>query len=60
NPLQTKFLKEAHETGCETIGGAGMLVYQGAASFEMWTGKVAPVEVMRSAVLQILRGGSEQ
>jgi shikimate dehydrogenase len=59
NPLQTKFLKEANEMGCETIGGAGMLVHQGAASFEMWTGKAAPVEVMRKAVLRALRGGPD-
>ena len=27
-----------------------MLLYQGAASFEIWTGRPAPVEVMRTAL----------
>ncbi|MHA2119384.1 MAG: hypothetical protein ACW98J_10730 [Candidatus Thorarchaeota archaeon] len=33
-----------------------MLVHQGAVSLELWTGKNAPIEVMRDAVLQALGG----
>lgn len=51
NPLQTTLLKEAGKQGCATLNGIGMLVYQGAESFSLWTEKSAPLEVMRQAVL---------
>jgi shikimate 5-dehydrogenase len=37
-----------------------MLVHQGAAAFEKWTGHPAPVEVMRQACLSKLKDGAEQ
>jgi shikimate dehydrogenase len=46
---ETEFLKLAAEQGARAIGGIGMLVHQGARSFEMWTGMPAPVEVMMAA-----------
>lgn len=46
-PLETKLLKEAKKAGATTIRGVEMLVHQGALSFEIWTGKKAPVELMR-------------
>ncbi len=46
NPLETRLLKEAKSIGAETIDGLTMLVSQGAASFEIWTGRRAPIEVM--------------
>lgn len=49
-PLITPFLKMAHEAGRKTIGGLGMLVYQGAISLEIWTSRKAPVEVMKNAL----------
>ena len=49
NPLQTPFLKEAASAGATTLGGLHMLVYQGVLSFQMWTGRDAPVEVMLEA-----------
>ena len=50
NPAETPLLRDAAGAGAATLGGLPMLVYQGAASFELWTGKKAPVEVMlRSA-----------
>lgn len=50
NPSETRFLREAHAAGCETmIGGLAMLVAQAAAQFELWTIERAPVEVMRDA-----------
>lgn len=55
NPLETKFLRQARESGARAIGGLGMLVKQGALAFEMWTGEEAPAEVMRTACEQMLR-----
>jgi shikimate dehydrogenase len=46
NPAQTPLLREAARAGAPVLGGIHMLVYQGAASFELWTGKKAPVAVM--------------
>jgi shikimate dehydrogenase len=40
----------AREAGATVVGGLEVLVAQGAASFELWTGMPAPVEVMRAAV----------
>ena len=41
--------------GAATLGGIQMLVYQGAASFEMWTGQPAPVPVMLEAAIAAMR-----
>lgn len=50
NPVETPLLAAARKAGAKTLGGLPMLVYQGAASFELWTAKEAPLEVMfRSA-----------
>ena len=54
NPLKTRLLKEAEDIGCITIGGVSMFVHQGVAQFELWTGKKAPVDVMRKTVLDAL------
>jgi shikimate dehydrogenase len=51
NPLKTQLLLNAEEAGADTIEGLAMLVYQGAAAFELWTGKDAPVDVMFEAAL---------
>ncbi|MFN7162345.1 MAG: shikimate dehydrogenase family protein, partial [Fimbriimonadales bacterium] len=53
-PLQTRFLQGASARGLTTIDGLGMLVYQGALAFERWTGRSAPIAVMRSAAEQAL------
>jgi shikimate dehydrogenase len=45
----TGLLREAKRTGARTIDGIEILVHQGALSFERWTGRAAPLEVMRSA-----------
>jgi shikimate dehydrogenase len=42
--------RAAREAGAEVIGGLEVLVAQGAAAFELWTGVPAPVDVMRRAV----------
>jgi shikimate dehydrogenase len=54
NPLETKLAKDAKAAGSKVVSGIEMLIYQGAASFELWTSKSAPVEVMRRAVLNHL------
>jgi shikimate dehydrogenase len=48
NPMETKFLREAKERGCRVIPGYEMLLLQGVAQFELWTGKPAPVDLMRT------------
>jgi len=54
NPLETCLLRQARGSGARTIDGLEMLVRQGALAFEMWTGKPAPIEVMRAACEQAL------
>ena len=54
NPLETKLAKDAKVAGAKVVSGVEMLIYQGAASFEIWTACNAPVEVMRRAVLNHL------
>ena len=56
NPWPTPLLRLAREAGADILGGLPMLVYQGAMSFEIWTGKPAPVDVMFSKAGQILTG----
>jgi shikimate dehydrogenase len=48
-PLQTRLLQEAQARGCQVIDGLRMLIHQGAAQFELWTGRPAPLEVMARA-----------
>jgi len=52
---ETAFLKEAKAAGARACGGLPMLLYQGAAAFEIWTGTVAPVEMMKSALLKAVK-----
>ena len=49
-PAETALLRAAKAAGCRTANGLGMLLYQGAAALELWTGRPAPVEVMREAL----------
>lgn len=44
NPLETRLLREAREVGCKTVGGKGMLLWQGAAAYQLYTGLEMPVE----------------
>jgi shikimate dehydrogenase len=48
-PVVTLLLRDARAAGCRTINGLGMLVYQGALSFQLWTGRKAPIAVMERA-----------
>ena len=51
-PAETPLLRAAKAAGCKTANGLGMLLYQGAQALEIWTGKFAPVEVMRAALVK--------
>jgi shikimate dehydrogenase len=50
SPIETRLLREASERGCKTVKGIKMLLYQGIAQFELWTGETAPISVMESAL----------
>ncbi|MGE5894688.1 MAG: shikimate dehydrogenase [bacterium] len=47
----TPLMQSSREKGCRTMNGLGMLLWQGALAFELWTGISAPVETMRTALL---------
>jgi shikimate dehydrogenase len=54
NPIETRLLKEARQAGARTVSGIDMLAWQGALAFERWTGKEAPVELMRREAVRML------
>lgn len=56
NPGLTPLLRLAQQAGANTLGGLPMLVYQGAASFKLWTGKEAPVDIMLKRAKEMLAG----
>jgi shikimate dehydrogenase len=56
NPLETKWLNQARELGAITQNGVDMFVFQGALSFEKWTGIYPDINIMRSVVLTKLGG----
>ena len=51
NPPRTRLLRKAEADGARAIGGLGMLIWQGAIAFKLWTGQQPPVEVMERAAL---------
>ena len=54
NPNETVLIKEAIKTNAKPVYGIKMLLYQGAESFKIWTGKTAPVDVMEKALRNTL------
>ena len=52
NPVETKLLKDSKEAGCTCVGGKGMLLWQGVAAFQLYTGKDMPVEEVRERFFQ--------
>lgn len=48
NPRKTVLLREAEKRGCRTFNGLFMLLYQGAAAFELWTGRKMPVNIIKA------------
>ncbi len=55
NQTATALVKEAARLKLHAVTGLGMLLYQGAISFEIWTDKKAPVDVMRKALKEALK-----
>jgi shikimate dehydrogenase len=55
NPRVTPLLLLAQKAKANILGGLPMLVYQGAASFELWTGKKAPVDIMFNKAEEAVR-----
>ncbi len=56
NPIKTLLLQRAEKIGCKIINGVSILIYQGAESFKLWTGKEPPIDVMKNAVISALDG----
>lgn len=54
NPLRTKFMAKAISNGCVPLDGVTMFVHQGGKQFELWTGRPAPLPIMRQTVLSLL------
>ena len=50
SPLETKMRSMAKEVGCKTMNGLGMMLFQGAAAFKLWTGKDMPIEHMKEVL----------
>ncbi|HEX7195782.1 MAG TPA: shikimate dehydrogenase [Candidatus Limnocylindria bacterium] len=57
-PSVSRLVRDARSIGASARGGAGMLLRQAAASFTMWTGRDAPIEVMRQALDRELAGAT--
>ena len=53
-PLETPFLAQAKQQGCQTMNGLGMLVQQAAGSFNRWTGQKMPIDNVKEAIKQQL------
>ena len=49
-PAETPLLKAAKAAGCRVANGLSMLLYQGAKALEIWSGKAAPIPIMRRAL----------
>ncbi len=56
NPRLTPLLRVAEKAGANILGGLPMLVYQGGASFKLWTGREAPVDIMLERATKMLTG----
>ena len=50
NPEKTVLLEMAEKAGCRTLNGLGMMLYQGAAAFKMWTGRDMPIEQVKAVL----------
>lgn len=53
-PQETKLMQQAKKSGAQAFNGLGMLVQQGAAAFTLWTGRDAPLDMMRTAAQKAL------
>lgn len=55
NPLTTRLLKSAKAKGCAIVPGLGMLIYQGAAAFKLWTGVEPIISEMSDVVYSLMK-----
>ncbi len=55
NPLETRWLKEAAEAGCQTVRGIDMFVRQAIGQFESWTAQPAPADLFEQVVMDQLQ-----
>ena len=55
NPAKTKLLQIAEKEGCKIINGIGMLLYQGALSFELWTNEKMPVDYIKEIIFNYFK-----
>lgn len=53
-PRRTALLRKARRRGLKTLSGLGMLLYQGALAFHLWTGRRPPLPTMRQALMRAL------
>lgn len=49
-PRETELLRMAREVGCRTLNGQGMMLFQGAAAFKLWTGQDMPIAHMKEVL----------
>ena len=56
-PVETALMKASKAAGCRVANGLGMLLHQGGRALEIWSGKAAPLEVMRRALEEYVYGG---
>lgn len=54
SPKKTKLLQIAEKEGCKIVNGIGMLLYQGALSFELWTNKKMPVDYIKKIIFNYI------
>lgn len=52
NPRETRLLSDAAAAGCKVIPGIGMLLWQGAEAFKLYTGKEMPVKEIMENILR--------
>lgn len=52
NPRKTKLLEMAESIGCKAINGLGMMLWQGAKAFELWTCEEMPVDYVKEQMFQ--------
>lgn len=57
-PLHTRLLREARKRGARALDGLGMLIHQGSAAFEWWTGQPFPVDRVRQSLIEALNGAA--
>lgn len=50
SPAKTALLEMAEEVGCETMNGLGMMLFQGAAAFKLWTGQEMPIDYIKEVL----------